>query len=469
MKGLLTQSTETLPIWKPQAGPQEQAIRTAGFVDEALYGGAAGGGKTSFLIGDYASDIDQGAAWVGILFRQSYPELDDIISQTHEVYPQLGGEYKVGAHEWHFKSGAILRLRHAENELDFTKYQGASYAWIAFDEMTNWGDLKFYKKMKSRLRGPAKRKRIRCTANPGGIGHDVVKQYFINAAPPLTLIQGETTPEGDASMSRMFIPAKVQDNKILLENDPGYIARLREVGDPDLVKAWLEGDWNSIVGAYFSQWDKRVEVPSFVVPEHWPLLGCMDYGEAAPTAFYLATQDYDGNTYFITEYYRDNATASQHAYEINKLIDGCPFTGGRRPTSIICDPSMFTKRRLTEVINHSPADIFRESGLYLTRGANERVAGWRVINDALSKERMYCFAGWCDNLVRTMPSIPRDRKNPEDIDTHSDDHAADAIRYMMMHIYKASRPPTAKSRDPKTGANVLKSLRTKKRKARYAA
>tara|TARA_R110000744_G_scaffold14278_1_gene40682 strand:+ start:92 stop:679 length:588 start_codon:yes stop_codon:yes gene_type:complete len=195
----------------------------------------------------------------------------------------------------------------------------------------------------------------------------------------------------------------------------------------------------------------------------------MDYGEAAPTAFYLATQDYDGNTYFITEYYRDNATASQHAYEINKLIDGCPFTGGRRPTSIICDPSMFTKRRLTEVINHSPADIFRESGLYLTRGANERVAGWRVINDALSKERMYCFAGWCDNLVRTMPSIPRDRKNPEDIDTHSDDHAADAIRYMMMHIYKASRPPTAKSRDPKTGANVLKSLRTKKRKARYAA
>jgi hypothetical protein len=422
-----------------------------------------GEAKTAWLIGDYAADIEQGSDWIGVLFRRSYPELDDIIAQTHEFYPQLGGEYKVGAHEWHFKSGAVLRLRHAENELDFPRYQGWSLSWVGFDELTNWSNLKFYQMMKSRLRGPAKRKRFRCTANPGGVGHDAVKQYFITAGPPRTLIHG------DNGATRMFIPARVQDNKILMQNDPDYVDRLREVGDPDLVKAWLEGDWDSIVGAYFSLWTKDVQVPSFEIPEHWPLIGALDYGESAPSAFLLATTDYDGNLYVISEYYQGNATASQHAYEINKLIETCPFTGGRRPSIIVCDPSMFVRRRLSEVINNSPADIFRQNGLYLTRGANERIAGWRVVNDALLKQRVYAFSGWTENLCRTMPSLPRDRRNPEDVDTKSEDHAADALRYLMMYAYKASEQKKPRNKDHKLGANVIGSLKKKKRGSRYAA
>jgi hypothetical protein len=97
------------------------------------------------------------------------------------------------------------------------------------------------------------------------------------------------------------------------------------------------------------------------------------------------------------------------------------------------------------------------------------VAGWRVINDALTKKELYCFAGWTPNLCRTMPSIPRDRKNPEDIDTHSEDHGADAARYLMMHIYKASRKSAPVNRDPRRGSNVIKSLGATKKKGRYAA
>jgi hypothetical protein len=183
----------------------------------------------------------------------------------------------------------------------------------------------------------------------------------------------------------------------------------------------------------------------------------------------LATTDFDGNLYILAEYYQGNATASQHAHEINKLIETCPFTGGRRPSVIICDPSMFVKRRLSEVINNSPADIFSQNGLYLTRGANERVAGWRVLNDALLKRTLYAFAGWTENLCRTMPSLPRDRRNPEDIDTKSEDHAADALRYLMMYAYKASKPKVQTNKDHKLGANVIGSLKRKKRNKRYAA
>ena len=162
----------------------------------------------------------------------------------------------------------------------------------------------------------------------------------------------------------------------------------------------------------------------------------MDYGESAPTSFALYTVDHNGAVFRVTEYYRANCTASQHATNINELIEGCPFTDGRRPTAIYADPSIFVKRRLTDVMNHSAADIFAEAGLWLTRANNDRVNGWRVINDALIKDRFFCFNGWNDNLMRTMPTLPRSKGNIEDLDTHAEDHAADELRYAMMHVYK---------------------------------
>jgi hypothetical protein len=461
---LIANEQDEPKIWKAQVGPQEEMIRTAGFVDELLYGGAAGGAKTNSLINCAAADIDQGKNWNAVIFRRSYPELDDIIAQTHEWYPQLGGDYKVGAHEWHFDTGAIIRLRHIESELDFPKYQGWSISALYWDELTNWQNDKVYLMMMSRLRGPAKRKRVRCTSNPSGVGHNWVKARFVDPAPPRTLVTGEN------GMTRMFIPAKVTDNKILLANDPDYITRLKQVGDPDLVKAWLDGDWDAVQGAYFSAWTNEVKVPSFELNDTMPLVAAMDYGESSETAFLLATTDFDNNIFIIAEYYQANRSASQHAEAINELIDSCPFTDGRRPSIVICDPSMFTKRRLNSTINNSPADIFAQNGLYLTRGANERIAGWRVINDALVKKRLFVFDGWCDNLCRTMPALPRDRKNNADVDTKSEDHAADALRYLMMYAARAQKPPSPESKDMRYGKNVINSIQTKrKRGSRYAA
>mgnify|MGYP003624215924 FL=1 len=256
----------------------------------------------------------------------------------------------------------------------------------------------------------------------------------------------------------MYIRSLVTDNKILMERDPHYVNRLKGVGDELLVKAWLEGDWDAFVGQYFNLWqEKNIGVPSFVIPDHWTLFGGLDYGEANFTSFGLYSVDFDGNIYRLCEYYRDNATASTHAYEINKMIEACPFTNGRRPTTIYADPSMFVKRRLSEVINHSPADVFADHGLFLTRANNDRVTGWRVINDALANNRLYAFSGWNDNLFRIMPALPRDKKNPEDLDTHAEDHAADELRYAMMHLYKPASPIQRANKDPFHGDNVIDS------------
>ena len=426
--------------WRPQPGPQEAAIR-ASFVDELFFGGARGGGKSEYLLGDFLSDVNTyGEHWSGVLIRRTYPELDEILERSRQIfraaYPDA--EYKVGRHEWIFKNGATLKLRHLENEADADHFQGQQYTWIGWDELTSWTDMKAYHQLKACLRTGAAEiptKRIRASGNPGGPNHNNVKAYFIDAALESTIV------EGDDGMKRMYIRSLVTDNKILLERDPGYIKRLEGVGDEQLVKAWLEGDWDSFVGQYFTNWDEqKVAVPSFEIPDHWPLFGGLDYGEAAPTSYGLYTVDYDGNVYRICEYYQANATASQHAANIAQMIEACPFTGGRYPQATYADPSMFVKRRLSEVINHSPADVFAEQGIFLTRANNDRITGWRVVNDALIKERIYCFNGWNDALMRTMPALPRSSKNPEDLDTTAEDHAADELRYARMHVYKPLAP-----------------------------
>ena len=425
--------------WRPQPGPQEAAIR-ASFVDELFFGGARGGGKSEYLLGDFLSDVDTyGEHWKGVLIRRTYPELDEILNRSRQIfraaYPDA--EYKVGRHEWIFKNGATLKLRHLENEADADHFQGLEFSIILWDELTSWPDMRAYHKLKACLRSSAEipTKRIRASGNPGGPNHNNVKAYFIDAAPESTIV------EGDDGMTRMYIRSLVTDNKILLERDPGYIKRLEGVGDEQLVKAWLEGDWDSFVGQYFTNWDEnKIAVPSFEIPDHWPLFGGLDYGEAAPTSYGLYTVDYDGNVYRICEYYQANATASQHAANIAQMIEACPFTGGRYPQATYADPSMFVKRRLSEVINHSPADVFAEQGIFLSRANNDRITGWRVVNDALIKERIYCFNGWNDALMRTMPALPRSSRNPEDLDTTAEDHAADELRYAMMHVYKPLAP-----------------------------
>ena len=329
-----------------------------------------------------------------------------------------------------------------------------SYTWIGFDELPMWPDLKVYHKLKATLRSTADIpfKRMRATGNPGGPGHNAVKDYFIDVGP-----EGELYK--DLNGERMYIRSLVSDNKILLASDPSYIDRLKDVGDPMLVKAWLEGNWNVFVGQFFNNWrEQDILVSSMELPTHWPLFGCLDYGEAKPTAFLLATVDHDGNCYIVAEYYRDNASASQHAYEIEKMLAACPFTDGRRPRTIWADPSMFVKRRLHEVIQQSPADVFQQHGLYLTRANNDRITGWRVVNDAINRRKLYLFDGWCPNLARTMPSLPRDRTNPEDVDTRAEDHAADALRYGLMHMYRPAAMPKKRNRDPFYAGNVLRGL-----------
>ena len=442
-------------IWEPQPGPQALAIG-AQFVQELMFGGARGGGKSDFLLGDFLQDIGLGAIWRGIIFRKSYPELEELITRAKEIYAPFGAIYKVADKTFVFPSGSTLKMRHVETESDCDKYQGHQYTWIGWDELTNWPNLKSYKKLKACLRSAhgVPHKRIRCSANPGGVGHHEVKAYFVDPTPKgMELIIN--TDEDGYETTRMFIPSRVYDNKKLLDADPGYIARLREIGSPELVRAWLEGDWSVITGAYFPEFsvDKHVLKP-FKCPAHWMRFRSMDWGSATPfcvlwhavvsEAFQIPdTEIYLPAGAIVTyrEYYGWNGTpnvglrwsATRVAQGIVKAEAGDIITYG------VLDPSAFSTHS-----GPSHAERMATERVIFRKADNNRIGGWDIIRDRLCGIEgdsainygvgipMWYVFDTCIHIIRTLPALQHDLNDPEDCDTDGEDHAPDTLRYGFM-------------------------------------
>ncbi len=427
-------------VWSPQMGPQAMAIMSGEAIDELFYGGAAGGGKSDFLLADAVQDVEQGSDWVGIIFRRHTTDMDELIHRSMEIYGPMGGEYKVGIRTWRFPGGAEIRLRHMDTDADFMKYMGHSYAYIGWDELPTWDSLRPYQMMKSRLRGPAQHKRIRATGNPGGKCHGEVKRYFAIDKYPDGYVPLQ---DKESKMVRCFIPARVQDNRALLDADPDYPNRLMGMGDPELTAAYLDGNWDVSLGAMFSAMRSDLLVDPFEVPENWPLFMAMDYGENNPTAAVLLAVDYDDDVWVVSSYYSSGAGA-EHARGIEAMIDECRYTSiggayGRQPRLLLAPGDMWTRRAPGDVSQaRAPVDTFRDHGLPLSKANMDRVNGWRNIANLLYAGRLKFFRGSTERVVDSLLSLQRESRNPEDASS-GDDHGADALRYGINHVYKARK------------------------------
>lgn len=459
--------------WTPQDGPQFDAVQ-AREITEMLYGGAAFGGKTDFLLGDFLQDVPTyGSAWRGILFRRTMGELDDIIQRSQELYPRTGAFYN-NKGIWRWPNGASLRFGFMEQDKHKFKHQGKAYTWIGWDELTQQPTDSPYRYLRGRLRSAQQNiptMRIRCTANPGGVGHGWVKSKFITAAPGGYRIL--TDPDTGGSV--VFIPSRLSDNRIGLRNDPGYANRLRGLGSIALVNAMLEGDWDVIEGAYFDCWSSKQHViRPFAIPAEWTRFRSGDWGSYSPFSFgwWAVVQDDftmehsekilpRGALVRYREWYgtRDpsvpgkglklsGAKVGQGIVKLEKLDP--KLTGG------VLDPSTFKEDGgppISEMIN---GELVKAKMVPFRKADNTRVntrdsqdkrgpmSGWdqmraRMIGTAEQDESglvdwstgrpmIYCF-DTCVASIRTIPSLQHDAQKPEDLDTSSEDHAADDWRY----------------------------------------
>lgn len=440
--------------WSPQPRQEEFMKRTE---YEALYGGAAGGGKSDALLCEALRQVHI-PHYRAIIFRKTYPQVSELADRSHELYKAAfpKARYNKSEHCWHFPSGAKIYFGAMQYTKDRLSYQGKRYDFIGFDELTHFSWEEYsYMFSRNRPGGPGTRVYIRATANPGGVGHSWVKQRFVTAGKPMTPIISEysvTAPDGSVikkSRSRVFIPASVFDNKKLMENDPDYIANLASLPEAER-RALLYGDWDSFSGQVFTEWmddeshylDRRYThvIEPFKIPADWTVVRGFDFGYTKPFSVGWYAVDRRGCIYRIAEYYGCTETPNtglklnpvEIAAEIKRIENDNPNLKGRQIIGI-ADPSIFDRSR-----GESVADLMAQCPNFVlwSPGDNTRIAGkmqyhYRFSFDSDGLPMFYCF-NTCKHFMRTIPSLVYDKSKAEDIDTTQEDHIYDECRYVMM-------------------------------------
>lgn len=439
-------------IWAPQ--PKQKIFMSRG-EDEALYGGAAGGGKSDCAIAEALRQVHI-PHYRGLILRKTYPQLSEIIDRSREIYKSAypKAKYNEQKHCWTFPSGAKVYFGSLHHTKDRLNYQGKRYDFIDFDELTQftWDEYN-YLLSRNRPGGPGTRCYMRAQANPGGIGHGWVKERFISPAKPMTTIWENakiTYPDGKTvtkKRSRVFVPSTVFDNQILMENDPEYITRLASLPEAER-KALLYGDWDSFSGQVFTEWRDNPDeydmrrnthvINPFRVPDSWKIYRGFDFGYAKPFSVGWYAIDHDGRMYRIRELYGCTGNPNEGvrwdvaeiARKIVEIENTDPNLKGKRVRGI-ADPSIFDKSR-----GESIAEMMERERVYFEKGDNTRLAGKMQMHNRFAFDEngipmLYVF-NTCRHFIRTVPALVYSQTDVEDIDTDGEDHIYDEVRYVAM-------------------------------------
>jgi hypothetical protein len=430
-------------MWIPQRGPQLAALE-ADWCDELFFGGSRGGGKSDLQLG-FQEDgaLRYGDGWRGIMFRKTYPELEELQSRAMEVFPHEGATFKTQpsaeypfSNCWYWPSGATVKMRYIEREKDYGRYHGHQYTGISFDEVTEYASPAGLMKMLSTLRSakgvPCS---VRLSGNPGGAGHIWVKDRYIDPSPPFVPY---TDP--DTGFVRMFIPSSLADNPALAAQDPGYLRRIlaSTQGNEALRKAWVDGRWDVVAGAFFEALNRTTHaLRPFTIPDGWMRFRSFDWGSARPFSVgWWAVADGSnhlprGALVRYREWYGAKSpnvglklTAEQVANGIRERESDEKITYG------VADPSIWK-------VDGGPsiAERMGGCGVHWRPADNNRASGWDQVRQRILGEddrpMLYVF-DTCVDWWRTMPAMQHDSTRIEDIDTDMEDHAADETRYGCM-------------------------------------
>ncbi len=419
-------------VFEPNEGPQTQFL--AASEREVFYGGARGGGKSYAMLVDplrYCHKQNHRA----LLLRRSMPELRDMINHSQRLYGKAfpGAKWREQEKEWRFPSGARIEFGYAENLTDVLRYQGQSYTWIGIDELPQYPTPEIYNFLRSSLRSvdPEIPVFMRATGNPGNIGSLWVKEMFVDPTEPNkpfdVIID---TSVGQKKITRRFIPAKLQDNPYLTQTDD-YLVMLSSLPEVQR-KQFLEGDWSAFEDCAFPEFDvvKHISDP-FEIPRNWHRFRTCDWGYSSYACCLWIAIDFDNNLWVYRELYTQRVTADIFAKKVLEAEDGEYIRYG------VLDSSTWAKRgdvgpsiaetMIREGCKWRPSDRSPKSRINGKLELHKRFS----IDEKTGEPKLKIFNN-CRNLLKTLPLLPTDKHNPEDVDTNAEDHAYDALRYGVM-------------------------------------
>lgn len=462
----------TSPIPIPYQGSPQLAFLTCP-VREIFFGGSRGGSKTwSVLFRAKEHVIRYGANALVLIVRRRFVDMRDLIRESAKFFAPIGGRYNRGTNVWEFPSGhaagAIIVFSHIWSVDDVQKYQGWNITLCCFEEITNWPTPEPFLLMYAALRsGAGVPTTIVATGNPGGPGHGWVKSRWIDPDPLGYRIISETIvlPGGQSAQSeRMFIPSRLEDNPALyLGGGSEYELGLHRLGSEMMVKAWRFGIWDIVAGGFFDDiWTPdRHLVDPFKLPAHWRRARSFDWGFSSPASLglYVIADGVEietncGEMWFPrgsmirigTSYYASKDStgkwtgAKKTNVELARAVaEDTVRVFGKSPNWLfsIADPSIWASKGSASIYQEMSA----EGLVSFTRAQNARVEGWLKMIDMLSEARkdrperpgLWVFST-DEHFVRTVPTLQRDLRDPDDVDTTGEDHVADDCRYACLEI-----------------------------------
>jgi len=459
--------SEGIKVWEPQP-MQVKFMERPEY--EALYGGAAGGGKSDAMLVEALRQVAI-PYYRAIILRKTYPQLTQLIERSRDIYSRCfpRARYNQTEHCWSFPSGAKIYFGSMQHTKDRINYQGKQYDFVAFDELTHftWEEYS-YLFSRNRPNGPDTMVYMRASTNPGGVGHGWVKERFITNTEPMTPMKYElqvVDNHGEVikiMRDRIFIPATVFDNQVLLKNDPTYIASLAMLPEAER-KALLYGDWDSFHGQVFTEWrnDKARYydrewthvIKEFPIPKTWSIYRGFDFGYSKPFSVGWYAVDHDGVMYRIAEMYGCSNTPNTGvkytpqmiAIGIRDIELNHHNIKGRKVYGI-ADPAIYD-----ESGGESIADMMAAEGIYFNPADNQRLPGkmqchYRLAFDTEGYPAFYVF-DCCRNFIRTIPNLVYSETKVEDVDTNTEDHIYDEWRYVSMDSPIAPRMQEAPAPD----------------------
>lgn len=401
------------------------------------YGGARGGGKS------HVSRIKMcllAFNYPGIqilLLRRTLKELrENHVLQLQKLLKDIA-DYKDNTKEFLFPNGSRIVLGYCDNEKDVLQYQGQAYEVIVLEEATHFTEFQFQTLTESnRMSGNLKKEfvpRMYFTCNPGGVGHSWVKRLFIDKDYKVT-----ENPE-----DYIFIPSLVFENKYIMEKDPNYVKVLENLPE-DRKQAMLYGNWDVFDGQFFREFNRNIHViEPFEIPLEWNRYIAMDYGLDMFAVLFIAV-DTKGKAYVYNEIHKSGLIVSDARQTLRSIMRNHKYR------AIYAPPDLWNRNRDT---GKSTAELFFEGGIDLTKASNDRKAGWLNVKEWLKikkvkdeqtgkvyKDSDIKIFSNCINLVRCLPQLQHDEKDPNDVATepHEITHITDALRYFCVnHIAPA--------------------------------